>query len=402
MTGLSRYNPIWEQARAGGDPGRVYQDDAVLIATDFEGGNGTNIRRLGDDYYALELEPEPGSHPYSDKAYYFCFGVRNLLPGKRTVRVRLEVRNGWDNWPTETQHVVLRRGGAWSQLDPAAIPPVHDALAVEVDLPLPGGDEPDNVLFASNFHWWPYTEGVQYLHSLEGVRVREIGRSYQGRAIYAVEMGNDDGPCMVHAQTPQPSEMGDLVCKALIDYLRSDDPEAVAILARFKVCFVPMSNPDGTVLGYGVSDAQGRFPYFEGDLAAGGDPNATPEMVTLWKYLVEQRPWLFWDWHSNNWARRPGHMLLRYSHDLMEDPKLKRLWDDLEEGLLALPNTHHGSWTTPTEGSYRNSLGYQAVTRLGIISCMIKQHDKYPLAECRDHAIASLKLAAAEYVKAMG
>jgi hypothetical protein len=185
----------------------------------------------------------------------------------------------------------------------------------------------------------------------------------------------------------------------MVDFLCSDAPEADAIKRRFRVCFIPMTNPDGTVLGYGVSDAQGRFPFFEGNLAADADPTATPETKAVWRYLSERRPWLFWEWHSNNWARRPGHMLLRYRPELALDARRRGIWERLEETLLSLPETHHGNWTSLTEGSYRTSMGYQAITRLGAIACMIKHHDKFPLEQSRAHAVACLKAAAAAYAE---
>jgi len=404
MSGLHQYNPCWEAVRSQGSETRVYKDESVLIATDFEGGNGDNLRRLHKDYYAVHLEPEPGQHTYSGKAYYFCFGIRNQRTDPRSVRIRIET-DGWDGkWAKQTKHVVIRNGGRWCQLNPADIHPVKGMIdAIDIEIPLPGVDELDNTIFASNFHWWPYSEMVQYLQTLTGVQVDEIGRSFQNRPIYAVEVGSDadDAPCMIHAQTPQPSEMGSLACRAMIDFLCSDAPEATAIRDCFRVCFIPMTNPDGTVLGYGVSDAQGRFPFFEANLAICGDPSATPENIVVWQYLKERRPWLFWEWHSNNWARRPGHMLLRYRQEILEDASLRRTWIELDKRLLDLPNTHHGNWTSHTEGLYQNSMGFQAVTRLGTISCMIKQHDKYPLEQSRVHAIDCLKTAAAGLIKAV-
>ena len=400
MSGLYQYNHCWEIIRAQGHETRVYEDNFILIATDFEGGNGADLRRLARDYYAIRLEPEPGKHIYSGKAYYFCFGIRNQRPEPRSMRIRVEAC-GWDGkWSEQTKHVVLRRGGRWSQLNPTAIHPVEGMTdAINIELFLPGVNEPDNTIFASNFHWWPYSEMVQYLQTLTDVQVHEIGRSFQNRPIYAVEFGNnaDDAPCMIHAHTPQPSEMGSLACRAMIDFLCSDTPDATTIRESFHICFIPMTNPDGTVLGYAVSDAQGRFPYFEGNLAANGDSTATSETVAVWRYLKERRPWLFWDWHSNNWSRRPGHTLLRYRPEMLEDTFLKRIWVELDKRLLDLPNTYHGNWTSYTEGIYQNSMGFQAVTRLGAISCMIKQHDKYPLEQSRAHAIACLKAAAATF-----
>jgi len=353
MSGLHKYNLCWEIIRAQGSETRVLENDSILIATDFEGGNGAELRRLDNDYYAVRLEPEPGMHEYSGKAYYFCFGIRNKRAESRSVRVRIEAY-GWDGkWAEQTRHVVLRRGERWSQLNPAAIHQFEGMIdTIDIELPLPDAEEPDNTIFASNFHWWPYSEMVQYLRTLTDVRVHEIGRSFQSRPIYAVEIGNEDNdaPCIIHAQTPQPSEMGSLACRAMIDFLLSDAPDATAIRDRFRVCFIPMTNPDGTVLGYCVSDAQGRFPFFEGNLAANGNPTATPEAVAVWQYLKKQRPWLFWEWHSNNWSRRPGHMLLRYRPELLEDASLRRIWMELDRRLFDLPNTHNGNWTSHTEG----------------------------------------------------
>ena len=405
MSGLHRYNPCWEAVRSQGSESRVYGDDSILIASDFEGSNGDNLRRLDEDYYAVRLEPEPGQHIYSGKAYYFCVGIRNQRTEPRAVRVRIET-DGWDGkWAEQTKHVVLRRGERWIQLNPADIHPVEGMMdAIDIELSLPGVDEPDNTIFASNFHWWPYSEMVQYLQTLTDMRVHEIGRSFQNRPLYAVEIGSEDdgAPCMIHAQTPQPSEMGSLACRAMIDFLCSDAPDAVAIRESFRVCFIPMTNPDGTVLGYGVSDAQGRFPFFEANLAASEDPTATPENVAVWRYLQECRPWLFWEWHSNNWARRPCHMLLRYRPELLADAPLRQIWIELDNRLLELPNTHHGNWTSHTEGLYQNSMGFQAVTRLGAISGMIKQHDKYLLEQSRAHAIACLRAAVAVLQSGIG
>jgi hypothetical protein len=90
-------------------------------------------------------------------------------------------------------------------------------------------------------------------------------------------------------------------------------------------------------------------------------------------------------------------MLLRYRHNLLTDAARGCLWDDLEERLLALPDTHDSGFTSWTEGQYQNSMGFQAVTRLGAIACMIKHHDKFPLEQTRRHAVACLRSAIAAF-----
>jgi len=398
MKGLADYDPRWEPVRASDT--RIFRDSDVLIATDMEGGNGVNPRRLTEGHYAVTLEPEPGSHRFSGYSYYFCMGIQNLREDPQEIIVQLEAHSpGSEQFGRGTRHVVLRHRGRYSQLVPGAIrlvPELDDA--VDVTLVLPSASA--GPLFASNFHWWPYSEVADYVRRLEQdahTRVRIIGQSLEGRPLYAVEIGPDDVdlPCVVHAQTPQPSEMlGSLACRALIDWLRSSDSEAVEIRQRLLTCFVPATNPDGSVRGYAVSDSQGRFHYFEANLAAEGDPSATPETAALWRYLCERRPTVFWEWHSNNWARRPGHVLLRYRHSLSLDEHRRRQWDTLEDALLSLPNTHHGNWTSHQEGLYRQSMGFEVTTRLGGMACMIKQHDRFPLDTSQDHAIACMRAAA--------
>ena len=398
--GLAGYDPRWERGTRGGR-GDVFADGEVLLASDFEGANGCNFRSLAPHHYAVDLEKEPGTHRFGGLAYYVCVGVRNKLSHRRRVRLRLNA-NCEGYWGEQSASFQVRHRGEWSEIptgDIHRVPDLPDSLDLDLTLP-PAGPEQDGTIFVSNYHWWPYTEMLDWLQTVDAGTVRQLGGSFQGRAVYAVEFGEPGNPTMVHTQTPQPSEMGSLACRAMIDFLGSGSAAADAIVRRFHVCFIPMTNPDGTVLGYGVSDSQGRFPYFEGDQAALHSPEATPEIRNVWRYLEEKRPWLFWEWHSNHWKRRPGHMLLRYRPECLADAARQELWRDIDARLLALPDTHHGNWTGHQEGLYQNSLGFQAVIRLHAISCMVKQHDKFPLEQSRRHAIACLQVAADAYGQA--
>ena len=403
---LHAYDPGWEDVRGAtaAHPARVYEDDVLLIATDFEGGNGHAITRLDEDRFSVRMEPDPGDHRFKGVGYYACIGVRNKTGAARRIRLQLSARiHRGETWLGQ-EHMVVRRGGRWGHLDPAALGSAGEDLELTLDLPA-GGDPESDTLFVSNFHWWPFSERLRYLERVRHragslARIKVIGRSHQGRPIHAVEIGRDDAgaPTIVNAQTTQPSEaMASHACRALIDWLLSDEDAAARIRDRFRVCVVPTTNPDGTVLGYCVADAVGRFPYFEAHLAAQGDPAASPENLVEWRYLERLRPWLFWEWHSNNWSRRPGHMLLRYRSELAGDANTRSLWDAVEERLLRLPHTHHGNFTSHDEGAYRPSIGFHAAVRLGTVACMIKQHEKYSLAESRRHAVACLQAAAAAY-----
>ena len=97
-------------------------------------------------------------------------------------------------------------------------------------------------------------------------------------------------------------------------------------------------------------------------------------------------------------------MLLRYAHNLIDDPTRREAWDRWEDKLLRLPDTHHQSWTdgSGTGGDYEDSMGFAAVTRLGAISCMIKHHDKFPLRRILDNAVACFLAAIDAWNEVMG
>ena len=226
--GLADYDPRWERGTRGGR-GDVFADAEVLLASDFEGANGCNFRALAPDHYAVDLEPEPGTHRFGGLGYYVCVGVRNELTHGRRVRLRLNAPFE-GTWGEQSASFQVRHAGVWSEVpagDIHRVPDLPDSLDLDLALP-PGGREQDGTIFLSNYHWWPYTEMLDWLQTVESGTVRQIGTSFQGRAVYAVEFGDPGNPTMVHTQTPQPSEMGSLACRALIDFLGSGGAAANA------------------------------------------------------------------------------------------------------------------------------------------------------------------------------
>ncbi len=390
--GLSYWQLGWDQTRARRGNDYVFCDDRVTLATDFECGNGVGPRRE-DDGYALDLEPEPGEHHFSGKSYYFCCGLRNRTGRPLTTSLRL-YGNMNGQFAEGTRSVVLRVGDGWDHLPPERIRPRIGVDAVELMLDLPVDETP---LFVSNFYWHPYSDleaWVQRCRDHPLARLAVLGKSVEGRLLYRLDIGREDSdaPVVIVSQTPQPSEgIGTHVCRALVDYLVGDDPTAVAIRAAQRIIVIPTTNPDGTVLGLGVSHPSGRFPFFEGYLAANSDAAALVEMRAVWEVLVAERPWWFIEWHGNNWARRPGHMLLRYRPELLANAGRRNLWQRIDDVLLALPDTYHGNWTGHQEGIYQSTIGFQAVTRLGTIAHMVKHHDKHGLDDIRRHAVECLR-----------
>ena len=199
--------------------GYTYADDGIELFTDFECGNGCNPRRVSDDVYALDLEPEPGTHRFGGKSYYFCCGLRNRTAAPLAVRLRLYgSMNG--EFGAGTRSAVLRLGDRWQQLAPdriRALPGSEDA--VELLLDLPAGELP---LYASNFHWHSFSEVEAWAERMSQhplARVSVAGHSAAGRPLHRIDLGREepDAPTIVMSQTPQPSEgvgTGSAACRS--------------------------------------------------------------------------------------------------------------------------------------------------------------------------------------------
>ena len=402
--GLTDFGKDWDQSRrAEGVAGRSLELDDISMTSEFEGGNGMDMGRIGPNNYFVRCEPDPGEHRFSGKSYYFCFAIRNPEPLARVVTIRIAAA-GWNYFGAQTRHYVLRRGDSYLVVGAEACREVMEQPDwVDIDVHLPAGTEASPTVVLSNFHWNRYQELLAWLPTLEGsaARVVPIGSSRNGLPLHAVEIGdNPDAPCIVIAQTSQPSELGaTLVLKAQIEHLCQDNPHARELREKGRFRFVPMTNPDGHLAGLTVSDTKGHFPVFEADRAVQKLPDTPPETEVLWNYLVKHNPAIYWEWHTNNWSRRPGHMLLRYRHELITDPVRQQHWIELEDALLRLLNTHHENFTSHTEGPYQPTMGFQATIQLGAISTMIKNHENLPIQYSLSFGVSCLELAAAQLMK---
>ena len=428
MSMTDYYNPIWDAARQA-LPDRMFEDEQVVIASTFECGNGYRIQRLDNGRYAVHIEPEPGVHFFSGSGCYFCFAVLNKQEVAQTYAFEVIAADmawisgkeadiaAWEkdhpgkvapqSYAGSSRFAIVRRGEDWSHVpDTQMVPGAdHHAIAFTYELPPVSAAEP--LLFFSNYHWYPYTEMTAYLKQLAEqqtpMTLKSLCKSIEGRDVWAVELGNDapDAPVIVCAATPQPNEMGNWACRAILDFLLSGTSEAV--LRRHRVCLVPHPNPDGTVRGTIASDALAKFVFFNGKNTIAGDPEAPAEQVALWRYMQDKQPWLFIEWHSNHWHWRSGHTLIRYEPDLAEDPVTRRIWDAWDHRLDALPDTCNEELglTSRTHG-YMQSLGLGVATEWGGIPAMLKVHEKFPIKKTIQFTIDCFRAAIDAYEEERG
>ena len=205
----------WDQSRRNEKvAGRSLELDDISMTSEFEGGNGMDMGRIGPDHYFVRCEPDPGEHRFSGKSYYFCFAMRNPMPVARKVVIRiaaarLELLRLADPALRRTPRRQLP--GGWRRGMPRGARKQPDW--VDIDVHLPAGTEPDPVIVISNFHWNRYQELRDWLPNLPADRPAQGRADRHERAMvcrsHAVEIGeNPEAPCIVIAQTSQPSELG--------------------------------------------------------------------------------------------------------------------------------------------------------------------------------------------------
>ena len=401
MSSLSTFEDHWDGSRALLGAKYFYEDEEILIATDFECGSGEEILKSEDDTFLMRSETEPGrGHIFEGKSTYFCVGIHNKRKTSR--RIRLVISN-FTHCLDDTKYITVRQGvDTWSHL------PLEDVTAevfrsidrhtqegelrLSVDLPPWGGR--DSALFLSPFHWYCYTDMSRYLSEVADTypyaSLESIGKTFQGRDIPVLNIGekSPDKPRILAVQTLQPSESGHWCCKSIIDYLISEDPEARIIRERNTISLIPHTNPDGTVLGRGMTNSLGQAPQFEGLLASEGQ-EAARETTLLWNYLKELQPWVYLELHSAYQDWRKKHPFRIYDENLTSDLEVRKLMKRGNDLMLAMPE--HEVRLTATHEEDHRTFRIPALKSLNVIPFMLKVHDKFPLKENLEHVLKVFK-----------
>jgi len=382
--------PYWDRSRASKGKNYSYEDKDILIATDFECGSGEEIVKVNDNSFQMRSETEPGKgHRFEGKSTYFCVGLHNKL--KKPTRIRLTILN-FTHDLKETKYITVRRGADdWYHLPLDDVTPDTDKKELRLDVDLPPFKGSDSVVFLCNFHWYPYTDMMRYLKKVAEehpfASLKSIGKTYQGRDIVAINFGDRarSVPRLVVAQTPQPSESGHWSCKSVIDFLTSDDPEAKKVRDRNFISIIPHTNPDGTVLGHGMTNSLGQAVFFESYAASEGQ-EASLESILMWNYIKDLRPWLFIEYHSAFQDYRKKNAVFKFDKSLTSDHEVGKLIERCDGLLDAMPENFTEA-VTDRVNNYTMSMGYAAATKLDVVPYMYKLHDKFPLKENMKQAL---------------
>lgn len=165
-----------------------------------------------------------------------------------------------------------------------------------------------------------------------GGRLLEFGRSLDGRALLAADVGEEAATPVLVSSGFHPPEPDTLATLAILDWLAT--PAGREAAKGYRLVVVPMANPDGYARSTQGSNAAGinMYWHFAREL-----PEKCPEVAALWALADNLRPRGYIDFHcyTLQMLKKPGPYLrpLRY----YSDPALRRVAQQLHDRFAADP-----------------------------------------------------------------
>jgi hypothetical protein len=270
----------------------------ITIDADFECGSAGIIRKQNDGTYTIEAQSEEVPLWFNQaleqhfggagvpREYAFCIRVRSDENKVRPLRLRFSFTKTNGSAYMDPPYW-YRRGRRWRPVLAAATR-FEKGKWAEIEIEVGPGD---TVYLANKPYVSPdeVEEEIDDLVELYDVFTkREIGRTAKGRPLWALETTERDETLVVGA-TLQPAEPAARPVLAVAHALADGSAGSRRMLERFRFCFTPMPNPDGSAEGRSVSNALGEVPMFSFDRAVEGRA-APAETRFLWEYMAAIRP----------------------------------------------------------------------------------------------------------------
>jgi len=267
----------------------------IKITSDFESGNGKNIKKIGENYFQLETVGEGSSY-----AGYFCFKVINK--DRQDINCRVDVILDRDIEYTEfdRQGFLNSQPPLWFNIDGVwqkTFDYQRGDLILHINLTIPA----EKTVLITSMAPLFYSEFTKELkeHLSKNIigRYYEIGNSFEGRPIVLVSIGNLEAQrhILVISGLHGIEFPGIWAAKGIIDFLLSESSEAKEIRERFIVDIIPYGNPDGTVKGRPRTNAQGIDIHREANPLK---EHVAPEVRAIWNWIEKYPPFLYINLHG--------------------------------------------------------------------------------------------------------
>ena len=317
------------------------QSTSISIDSNFDSGNLLSVTQIAPGEYNFEL------NPYNFWGIWFHFRVVNAKDSTVTFHLT-NVEHDWLTWDVFSPFV----SPDWENWDEISNHSFDDPIysftyTFQTD-----------TAYVCTHPAFTTTMMTEYLDEIEShpyvVDRQVITNSVQGRPIEKIVLTdpsypNDEklGVWMISRQ--HASELpGWYVMQGLINWLLSDDPEAMAVMQHMIFNVIPMMNPDGVYAGKYRTNSLDIDLNRQWDNA---DPDTEPSVYAVVD-LVEQ--WvnegkdfsLFLDFHST----RSGRTCFNYRYAYSTVPDIiSQTYYDNQEAFLNLLNEYCPLFSTNTD-----------------------------------------------------
>ena len=325
--------------------------ESVEISNDLECGNAGFIHEAEPGRVELGPREDGIPHAVQVKGPISCYSVCLLLKNTASRPTHLTLDVIIPQWLIHEEFGYFLRKDyferavdrlEWEAIPASRVTSLPDRMRFDIEL------RSHEARVFSSIPNYPYSQSVARLRDLAQhpeADLVEIGRSGQGRPVWALEIGKRPGvPRVVVTGTLQPGEPAAWSVMAMVHWLLESEPGHEAV-SRCEVDLVPITNPDGNVLGCCNVNSEDAVPVFGFKDAAEGRPCPTETRV-VWEYLCDSPPLGYMDFHFLHTPNHPAPKIMFPDWSLYRDPA---------RAALAEATGH----TMANKGAYRRIDGYQ-------------------------------------------
>jgi len=276
----------------------------LVVSTDFITGVGTNIKFINDSTVQARVPLDPADGTTKDpKGYDYYFHIKIKNKGSKTKNLILEALRPDTipekvNWfPSQAPVICSLDRKKWYLLPNVEASEGHRDYRCSIEI-LPG----EKVYIANNTPINPslISPNLKLIANKNSNKTSyyEIGRSINGYPISLLQINEfpqiNRDRFLIWAGI-HPSEPDPLAAFWAINWILSNEKEAINIRKSFIFDIVPMINPDGFDIGTSGCNAKGVniFWDFRTD-----DLNESPESTALWNWIKNNTPQIALDLHA--------------------------------------------------------------------------------------------------------
>jgi predicted deacylase len=219
---------------------RYCESAELLVHSAFEGGNFQSCAIRGGHDVSIEIHPE--DEPPINPSAWYAFQLNPKQPVN--VQVSLNFSAGYARyWPK-----ISTDGKNWTPMAKDVIRFAADGQSLSLRVRIeqtPVWISAQELLLPSFYHDW-----IRKLSIRPDVVTRTLGRSVQGRPIYAASTRpRPDAIILIGRQHP-PEVSGAFAMKSFVNTVMADTKLANEFRNQYSVIIIPLLNPDGVALGH--------------------------------------------------------------------------------------------------------------------------------------------------------